>query len=149
MRSYSAAVRRDGSALLLAVSGGKLSEGIDFKDDLCRLVVVVGLPYPNASDLALLEKMRYLDACRAKGEKGLSGKDFYVARCMKAVNQCIGRAIRHIGDWAAIMLLDHRYATPAIRGSISHWLRVQASEAAFAPASAELRSFFAARRVGS
>ena len=50
--------------MLLAVSGGKLSEGIDFKDDLCRLVAVVGLPYPNASDMALLEKMRYLDACK-------------------------------------------------------------------------------------
>lgn len=28
---------------------------------------------------------------------------------MKAVNQCIGRVIRHRGDWAAILLLDVRW----------------------------------------
>jgi Rad3-related DNA helicase len=35
---------------LLAVFRAKLSEGIDFKDDQARLVVIVGLPYPNISD---------------------------------------------------------------------------------------------------
>lgn len=28
---------------------------------------------------------------------------------MKAVNQCIGRVIRHRGDWAAIVLADARW----------------------------------------
>ena len=28
---------------------------------------------------------------------------------MKAVNQCIGRVIRHRGDWAAILLVDQRW----------------------------------------
>jgi len=145
LRTFAATVRRDGGAVLMAVSGGKLSEGIDFKDDLCRLVAVVGLPYPNASDLALLEKMRYLDSRRAKGDAGLSGKEFYSARCMKAVNQCIGRAIRHINDWAAVLLLDHRYANANINGSISHWLREQASQAVFVDAMRDLKSFFVQR----
>ena len=30
---------------------------------------------------------------------------------MKAVNQCVGRVIRHRGDFAAIVLADARYAT--------------------------------------
>merc|ERR1719262_1815627 len=112
LQAYSAAVKREGGAVLLAVCGARLSEGIDFKDELCRLVAVVGLPYPNASDLSLIEKMRFLDARRSKGAPGVSGREFYAARCMKGVNQCIGRAIRHAGDWAAVLLLDHRYAQP-------------------------------------
>lgn len=145
LRSFSSAVREEGGAVLLAVSGGKLSEGIDFKDDLCRLVVVVGLPYPNARDLALLEKMRFLDARRARGLPGLSGREFYTARCMKAVNQCIGRSIRHARDWAAILLLDHRYAQSSINGSISRWLGETASAAKFCEVDGALKAFFSSR----
>jgi len=119
LRDFAAAVHRDGGAVLLAVSGAKLSEGINFQNELCRLVAVVGLPYPNASDLGLTTKMRFLDGRRATGAPGLSGREFYAARCLKGVNQCIGRSIRHAGDWAAVLLLDHRYAHANINGSVS------------------------------
>lgn len=145
LHQFSSAVQEEGGALLLAVSGGKLSEGIDFKDQLCRLVAVVGLPYPNARDLALLEKMRFLDSRKARGLPGLSGREFYTARCMKAVNQCIGRSIRHARDWAAILLLDHRYAQPSINGSISRWLGETASAAQFCEVDGALKSFFSSR----
>ncbi len=29
------------------VFGGKFSEGIDFKDNLCRLAIIVGIPFGN------------------------------------------------------------------------------------------------------
>lgn len=41
---------------LLLVIGGKLSEGINFSDDLARYVVVVGLPYANSQAATLKEK---------------------------------------------------------------------------------------------
>jgi chromosome transmission fidelity protein 1 len=42
-------------ALLLSVIGGKMSEGINFADDMARCVVVVGLPYPDCTDPVLNE----------------------------------------------------------------------------------------------
>lgn len=37
-------------ALMLAVFRGKVSEGIDFTDNLARCVITVGIPYPNTMD---------------------------------------------------------------------------------------------------
>mmetsp|Transcript_77932 Transcript_77932/g.218682 ORF Transcript_77932/g.218682 Transcript_77932/m.218682 type:complete len:107 (+) Transcript_77932:1205-1525(+) len=89
--------------------------------------------------------MRFLDRCRAEGAPGLSGKEFYTARCMKGVNQCIGRSIRHAGDWAAILLLDHRYANAAINNSVSLWLREEASAANFSETEGAMRAFYKGR----
>lgn len=38
----------------------------------------------------------------------VSGRSYYQTLCMRAVNQSIGRAIRHANDWAAIVLVDRR-----------------------------------------
>ena len=38
---------------------------------------------------------------------------------MKAVNQCIGRVIRHRGDWAAILLVDQRWTSDTSQGKAS------------------------------
>jgi chromosome transmission fidelity protein 1 len=79
---YAHAVHRKGGALILCVVGGKLSEGINFKDELgrftkkspltwlqnvmidqlIRLILMIGLPYPNKNSLELKEKMNYLCA---------------------------------------------------------------------------------------
>lgn len=40
-----------------------------------------------------------------------AGKEYYEDLCLKAVNQCIGRVIRHRGDYAAIILADARWVT--------------------------------------
>jgi chromosome transmission fidelity protein 1 len=36
------------------------------------------------------------------------GRAYYANLCAKAVNQCLGRVIRHRGDWAAVLLADAR-----------------------------------------
>ena len=41
--------------------GGKLSEGINFSDELARSIIVLGLPYPNLKAPEMIEKMKYLD----------------------------------------------------------------------------------------
>ncbi|XP_065798967.1 ATP-dependent DNA helicase DDX11 isoform X2 [Muntiacus reevesi] len=130
-------------ALLLSVVGGKMSEGINFSDDLGRCVVMVGMPYPNIMSPELQEKMAYLDQTlsRAPGQ-ARPGKVLVENLCMKAVNQSIGRAIRHQKDFASIVLLDQRYASLAIRAKLPAWIRDRVEvKATFGPAFAALRKF--------
>lgn len=42
---------------------------------------------------------------------------------MKAVNQSIGRSIRHSGDYAAIVLMDERFQNAKITGKLSNWIQ--------------------------
>ncbi|KAF9690009.1 hypothetical protein SADUNF_Sadunf01G0151400 [Salix dunnii] len=136
---------RHNGAVLLAVVGGKISEGINFSDGMGRCIVMVGLPYPSPSDVELMERVKYIESlgepdCGKRPEISvgehyyngdvqtafsilrscrLRGKEYYENLCMKAVNQSIGRAIRHINDYAAILLVDMRYASDSKR-SFSH-----------------------------
>ncbi|KAK9306706.1 hypothetical protein QLX08_002626 [Tetragonisca angustula] len=104
-------------SLLFSVVGGKLSEGLNFSDDLGRCVIVVGMPYPNIKSLELQEKIKYLN----ENVKSDAGQNFYENSCMKAVNQCIGRAIRHINDYSTIILLDKRYTCKT--KALPHWVQ--------------------------
>jgi Rad3-related DNA helicase len=127
-----------GGALLFCVVGGKMSEGINFSDDLARGVAVVGLPYPNPSDPELVERMAYLDrraavavasASSASSQMNISsilplvsGREYYENITIRAVNQAIGRSIRHANDYAVIVLLDGRYSQHRIKSKLPGWI---------------------------
>ena len=105
-------------AILLSVVGGKMSEGINFSDDLGRCVMMIGLPYPNLNSPELKEKMSYLSKLRS----GLD-EEYYENLCIKAVNQSIGRVIRHKSDFAAIILVDQRYCNKiSIQNNLPTWI---------------------------
>ncbi|KAF3763990.1 DNA repair helicase [Cryphonectria parasitica EP155] len=125
-------------ALLLSVVGGKMSEGINFSDRLGRCVVIVGLPYPNINSPEWKARIEYLESDtvrrltsqnpdikkqQAMAQAKQVSRDFYENSCMRAVNQSIGRAIRHKGDYAAIVLVDRRFSTERIRGKLPGWIR--------------------------
>ncbi|TFK70379.1 DNA repair helicase [Pluteus cervinus] len=136
LNEYADAVRsqvagRAGGAILFAVIGAKLSEGLNFSDDLARAVIIVGMPYPNRGSPELRERMDYVSRQQEKRLEGNTkresgkrdaGMELYENLCMNAVNQSIGRAIRHRDDWASLILLDHRYSNPAIRNKLSKWI---------------------------
>lgn len=96
-------------AVLFAVMNGKLSEGINFKDAYCRCVVCVGLPFPNPTSVEVRLRRQFFDDLKARGLSECNGQQFVENTCMRAVNQSIGRAFRHRGDFAAVVLFDVRY----------------------------------------
>lgn len=118
LSNYAKSVEK-GGALLLSVIGGKLSEGLNFSDDLGRCVMVVGMPYANIKSLYIQEKMKYLDAHVSAG----AGQLYYRNSCMKGVNQSIGRAIRHANDYACMILMDTRYNAPNVQQLLPGWIR--------------------------
>ena len=145
---YAAAARAatGGGAVLFAVMGGKMSEGINFSDDLARGVIVVGLPFGNPADPELRERMAYLDR-RSGTTPATAGRDYYESLCMRTVNQSIGRSIRHVGDHAVIILLDARYATPRIRGKLPAWIGERVtSHDTWSTVAAGVGAFFRMRR---
>ncbi|WVQ69797.1 uncharacterized protein L199_008017 [Kwoniella botswanensis] len=107
-------------ALLFAVVGGKLSEGINFSDSLGRCVIMVGLPFANVGSVELQERMRYIEGLPGNSKE--SSREMYENLCMRAVNQSIGRAIRHANDYATILLIDKRYGTPRIKNKLPKWI---------------------------
>uniref|UniRef100_A0A3Q1FZG7 ATP-dependent DNA helicase DDX11 n=1 Tax=Acanthochromis polyacanthus TaxID=80966 RepID=A0A3Q1FZG7_9TELE len=127
-------------ALLFSVVGGKMSEGINFSDELGRCVVMVGMPYPNIKSPELQEKMSYLDKHLPHSQGRSPGQALIENLCMKAVNQSIGRAIRHRGDYSSIVLCDRRYSRPATLSKLPTWIKDRTStHTNFGPAFAALR----------
>lgn len=160
LREYSRAIDTGKGALMLSVVGGKLSEGINFSDKLGRAVVAIGLPFPKIHSAEWKAKIEHVEKSRLKqlAEKDpksaadhvsiarAAGRNFYENACMRAVNQCIGRAIRHRNDYAAILLVDKRYSSPRIKQKLSAWIRgsmdAQSREKRFGQIKAEIQDFF-------
>ncbi|KAL1786498.1 regulator of telomere elongation helicase 1 isoform X1 [Sigmodon hispidus] len=113
-------------ATFLAVCRGKASEGLDFSDMNGRGVIVTGLPYPPRMDPRVVLKMQFLDELRGRsgaGSQCLSGQEWYQQQASRAVNQAIGRVIRHRHDYGAIFLCDHRFAYADARANLPSWVR--------------------------
>ncbi|MBV97698.1 Regulator of telomere elongation helicase 1, partial [Eschrichtius robustus] len=128
MEAFYTRVAAPGSsgAAFLAVCRGKASEGLDFADANGRGVIVTGLPYPPRMDPRVVLKMQFLD--EMKGQNGardqfLSGHDWYRQQASRAVNQAIGRVIRHRRDYGAVFLCDHRFSSADARAQLPSWVR--------------------------
>ncbi len=84
--------------------------------------MMVGLPFPNPHSPDMAEKMRFVDAQHRADASLPTGKEYYENVCMRAVNQSIGRAIRHKNDYACVVLLDARYGQKRIRQKLPAWM---------------------------
>merc|ERR1712146_153050 len=61
-----------------------------------------------------------------KQNYSITGNSYYQSLCMRAVNQSIGRAIRHANDYATIMLVDERYVKDEkVRKLLPDWISQQ------------------------
>ena len=99
-------------AMFLAVCRGKVSEGLDFADNNARAVVCVGIPFPAVKDTLVDLKKKYNDQKRSVKPNLLPGRDWYEIQAFRALNQALGRCIRHRRDWGAILMVDDRWDIP-------------------------------------
>jgi regulator of telomere elongation helicase 1 len=117
--------------ILLSVCRGSCSEGMNFKNDMARLVIVVGIPYAMLYDPKIQLKKEFQDdynkllSKNAKNSKirRISGSEWYTQNAMKCVNQSLGRVIRHSNDYGSMLLIDTRYQNFLRQSYISLWMR--------------------------
>jgi DNA excision repair protein ERCC-2 len=97
---------RDGErGILCTYLGGTLAEGVDFRDDRARTVVVVGIGYTYKSLLIKADETAY--------NVGSGTKDgwYYVVKIptIRKIRQALGRVVRSDKDYGIRVLLDARY----------------------------------------
>jgi Rad3-related DNA helicase len=67
----------------MGVCRGRISEGLDFSDNAARMVIIIGIPFPQMYDSKVILKRNYLDLKLAHKTKTgqqatfLSGRDWY------------------------------------------------------------------------
>jgi len=136
-----------GGAIILSVVGGKLSEGLNFSDGLGRCIIVFGLPFPNIQDPILQQKQKYFDERAALNANCITGREYVHNLCMKAVNQSIGRAIRHANDYAVIILADQRYCQESNLRKLPKWISTSVqSHSKYGTVAAAVGKFFVGKR---
>ena len=123
MRDYYQAISTGHGGLFMAVCRGKVSEGLDFADANARGVVVVGIPFPNVKDMKVDAKKKFNDTGCRNGMGLLSGHVWYEQQAMRALNQALGRCIRHRNDWGGIVLIDARFQHKTHQEGLSRWVR--------------------------
>ena len=108
--------------ILHGIMGGSYYEGIDFRFNPFKAIVVAGFPIStyNASQKAY---QRYL---RDKFDYETAWRMSAVMPAMIRTNQAIGRGIRNERDWCACILVDSRfmmekmYLQPHLRSNIQY-----------------------------
>jgi len=114
---------RRAPALVFAVQGGSLSEGIDYAGEMAIGAFVVGPPLPNFD----LER----EGMRAYYQRRYgTGFDYaYTFPAMAKAVQAAGRVIRSETDRGLVVLMDDRFLEPGYSVTMpGDWFRSQASE---------------------
>lgn len=112
-------------SILFAVFRGRVSEGFDFSNGAARACITVGIPFSNLNDVTTALKKEYNDLrlINQFDQNCSSGSDWYASQAFRALNQALGRCIRHRNDWGAIIMLDSRLKMKTNRDRITKWLK--------------------------
>ena len=106
-------VRKNG-AILFSVARSVFSEGISFDDEEARLIIIVGIPFANSYDNKIKFKIEY--------SKNFS-EYWYNENAFKSINQSLGRVVRHLYDYGAVLLVDYRYSESVNKSLLSYWVK--------------------------
>ncbi len=120
--SYSNSATRDGAvemyrshegSVLLAPS---LDRGIDLPDDMCRVIIIAKVPFPNLGDKQV--KKRFYGT--------YTGKGWFYMQTIRSIVQMSGRGMRHRDDSVTTYILDGQFVnnvwpSPFGRSRIPKW----------------------------
>ncbi|KAG6430041.1 hypothetical protein SASPL_108100 [Salvia splendens] len=115
---------RIGESSLSALTLGRMVAGLPLPR-ICHLDVHKSV---DGAELRVRLKREYLDhqvhsrKSINKGQ-GLTGEEWYSQQTLRAINQAIGRVIRHRHDYGAIILCDERFSHSNRQSQISSWIR--------------------------
>jgi len=77
----------------------------------------------------------------------IDGRIYYENLCIKAVNQSIGRAIRHKNDYALAFLIDSRFANENIKNNLPGWVKKRVTHAEnLSLLEGDIKSFFNSKK---
>ena len=116
--------RNMGGVALFGVLSGKLSEGIDYADNVLSALVCIGLPLPppSARQDALLEY--YTN----KFDRSRAWKYASLQPAVNSILQALGRPIRKKEDRAIIILLEKRLLERRVANCMPEMQKIQTSK---------------------
>ncbi|ELA41628.1 uncharacterized protein VICG_01376 [Vittaforma corneae ATCC 50505] len=117
IEAYKQRIQKKATSIFICVYRGKASEGVDFRDEYSRAVVAIGIPYPSIRDPQIGLKKEYNDKT-----SGYNGRLWYEAQAFRALNQALGRSIRHSNDWGSVFLIDSRYGEKRYQSGLPSWI---------------------------
>lgn len=92
-------------AVLLSYLWGTLTEGVDYKDERLRCVVIVGVGYPLLNERTRAIQNAYEHVFRNGWEYAIQNPT------IRRIRQAMGRAVRSPTDYGARVLIDLRYTS--------------------------------------
>ena len=101
------------------------------------MVICVGVPYPNLSDMRVQLKRNFFDEKSIKERNNYNGKKWYTEEAMNAVNQSLGRLLRNKNDFGIMICFgiefsyNIQYLTKWIRQNSIKFIRLQENDQAY------------------
>lgn len=100
-----------GKAVLISYLWGTLTEGVDYKFDRCRTVVIVGIGFPSLNDRMAAVQNAYDKKFGVK-----KGWEYGVLfPTIRRIRQANGRVVRSPDDYGVRILVDHRYTQESVK----------------------------------
>ena len=113
--------KKNNNLLLFTVHRGINSEGINFPDDQARMVICIGIPFPNLKDMKVKLKMDYLNEKYGKENDGVKGWNWFKGEASVAVNQSLGRLLRSANDYGVMICFGKEFKSN--KYMLSKWIQ--------------------------
>ena len=112
-----------GGAVIFGVLNGKLSEGVDYSDNVLDSLVCIGLPLPPPSS----KQDSLIDYFTKKFDRNRAWKYASLQPAVNSVLQALGRPIRKKEDRAIIVLLENRILERRVSDCMPSMMKIQTS----------------------